>query len=157
MQKQGLKYTTNKQNEMMLEPEEKPKGRSVKALVASQPPAVRAMIHIESNGKANARSRVGASGLMQLMPATAKELGVTDINDPKQNIAAGTKYFRQQLESFKDTRLAVAAYNWGPGNMNKLIRQKGTRNYTQLARYMPQETRSHVAKFLAQLKKEKNA
>ena len=73
----------------------------------------------ESQGKTNAVSPKGASGLMQLMPETAKGLGVTDIFDVEQNVEAGVKYLGQQLQEFGTTELALAAYNAGPGAVRK--------------------------------------
>lgn len=76
---------------------------------------VRAVMRVESCFDVRATSRVGARGLMQLMPATAAELGVLDSFDPDQNIAGGVRYLSQLLARFKnDTRLAIAAYNAGP-------------------------------------------
>ena len=76
---------------------------------------VHAVIRVESCFDPRALSRVGARGLMQLMPKTAEHLGVTDSFDGGQNIAGGVRYLSQLLNRFEnDTRLAVAAYNAGP-------------------------------------------
>lgn len=81
---------------------------------------VRAVIHAESAYKPRAVSRAGAQGLMQLMPQTAKSLGVTDSLDAHQNIEGGTKYLAALLQRFSgDTKLATAAYNAGPGAVNR--------------------------------------
>ena len=73
------------------------------------------VVKAESNFHVNAVSRVGARGLMQLMPGTAHELGVQDVNRADQNIAGGTKYLDSLLKLYKDdVRLALAAYNAGP-------------------------------------------
>ena len=75
---------------------------------------VKAVIRAESDFDKHAVSRKGAQGLMQLMPETAKELDVADSFDPKENIHAGVRYLKKQLNNFKnDVSLALAAYNAG--------------------------------------------
>ncbi|MGR9047699.1 lytic transglycosylase domain-containing protein [Halobacillus faecis] len=81
---------------------------------------VRSVVKAESNFDAGVVSYAGAQGLMQLMPATARGLGVTDPFNPEQNLMGGTKYLRQMLDRYDgNTELALAAYNAGPGNVDK--------------------------------------
>ena len=88
------------------------------------PLLIYAQMHQESSFKLRARSHKGASGLMQLMPATARRFGVTSIYDPKQNVDAGVKYMRWLLDTFnQDVVLALAGYNAGEGAVMKYGRR----------------------------------
>lgn len=85
---------------------------------------VLSVILTESAGDPKAVSKSGAGGLMQLMPGTARDLGLSDEDrfDPKKNVLAGTQYLKQMLDNFNgDTKLALAAYNWGPGNVRRAL------------------------------------
>ena len=96
------------------------------------PLLIYAQMHQESSFKRKAVSYKGASGLMQLMPATARRFGVTEIFNPKQNIDAGIKYMRWLLNTFnQDLRLALAGYNAGEGAVMKYGWQIPPYNETQ--------------------------
>jgi soluble lytic murein transglycosylase-like protein len=83
------------------------------------PLLVHSMIKVESNYNVHAVSNKGAEGLMQLTPSTARMLGVSNSFDPQQNIEAGVKYLKYLKDLYKDDRLALAAYNAGPGAVDK--------------------------------------
>ncbi len=88
-----------------------------------RPWLVKAVMLAESGMNPNAVSRTGAQGLMQLMPPTAKELGVIDAFDPAECIDAGTRYLAKMLDLFSgDTRLALAGYNAGPNRVKRIGR-----------------------------------
>lgn len=123
----------------------------IEALVAAQDPLTRAIIKQESGGRADAVSPKGALGLMQLMPGTAKDLGVDPL-DPVQNIQGGSRYISQMKKKFGSDELAFAAYNWGPGNLQEAIAKLKKRGieptWTNILRYasVPEETVDYVQK-----------
>jgi len=96
---------------------------------------IRSVVKAESNFKPEALSSKGAMGLMQLMPDTAKELGVKDAYDARENIMGGTRYLKTLLDRYNGkVDLALAAYNWGMGNLEKRPHN------------LPQETLNYISK-----------
>lgn len=105
------------------------------------PKVLGALVQAESEGNPGARSSVGARGLTQLMPATARSVGVTNIRDPWQQLLGGARYLKQQLDTFGgDLRKALAAYNAGPGAVRE---HRGIPPYA--------ETRQYVRKIMTTL------
>ena len=97
---------------------------------------IKAVIKAESNFNTHAVSSAGAQGLMQLMPSTARGLGVTDSFDPEQNVMAGTRFLKDMLHRYGgNVDDALAAYNWGPGNVDRHGSDR-----------LPRETRAYLGK-----------
>jgi soluble lytic murein transglycosylase-like protein len=105
---------------------------------------IKAVIKQESGFNPTAVSKAGAEGLMQLMPSTAKSLGVDNPFDALQNIDGGTKYIKNLLDSFKGSKeLALSAYNGGISRMNN----RGVDTVDEINK-MPNETQNYVAKVM---------
>jgi hypothetical protein len=112
-----------------------------------EPELVVAVIWAESSGDPNAVSTRGAKGLMQLMPDTARELGVARVLDPQENVEGGTRYLRRMLDAHEgDLSLALAAYNAGP---------EAVRRYGGVPPY--KETRAYVGRVMRVYEREKEA
>jgi membrane-bound lytic murein transglycosylase D len=111
----------------------------------------------ESALRPYATSHAGAGGLWQLMPGTAREHGLTvedyldERLDPELGCAAGLEYLQIQYNRYEDWALALAAYNCGPGNVNKALRRAGGKNksYWQIRRHLPRETRNYLPNIIA--------
>ena len=109
---------------------------------------------VESYLKTNAVSRVGAKGMWQLMPTTARELGlkVNSKYDERthfyKSTVAAAKYLKDLHKEFGDWLLVIAAYNGGPGTVYNAIKKSGSRNFWTLQNYLPMESRAHVKRYI---------
>ena len=109
---------------------------------------------IESDLKTSAVSKVGAKGMWQFMPQTARELGlkVTKNYDERKHVykstVAAAKYLKDLYAEFGDWLLVLAAYNGGPGTVYKAIKKSGSRNFWALQSFLPEESRGHVKRFI---------
>lgn len=124
---------------------------------AELPVELRAMAIIESALQATAVSRVGASGLWQFMPVTARAYGL-EVNsmvderfDPAKSTVAACKYMKDLYNMYDDWSLAIAAYNCGPGNVNKALARTGgnPQSFWDVYWHLPRETRGYVPAFIA--------
>jgi hypothetical protein len=113
--------------------------RNASSAYGVRPELVKAVIRAESNFNFRARSPKGAMGLMQLMPRTAEAMGITNAYNPEANIAGGTQYLSKMLQMFGgDERLALAAYNAGPGRVK---RYGGVPPIPETMKYVPRVQR----------------
>ncbi|MGY8978172.1 MAG: transglycosylase SLT domain-containing protein [Cytophagales bacterium] len=111
---------------------------------------------VESGLVPRAQSRAGAVGLWQFMPSTGRSYGLSnswyidDRMDPNQATDAACRYLKSLYNTFGRWDLAIAAYNCGPGNVRKAIRRSGyKKDFWQIYRYLPRETRSYIPQFIA--------
>ncbi len=110
---------------------------------------------IESSLNPKAKSQVGARGLWQFMPRTARMYGLRIDNyvdercDPVKSTIAGLTYLKDLHNKYEDWKLAIAAYNCGPGRVSKAIRRANSTQFEKIKKYLPKETRGYVAKFIA--------
>lgn len=111
-----------------------------------------AVIEQESGGNEKAVSQAGAIGLMQLMPDTAKELGV-DPWDPSQNVRGGGRYLIHLLKLFGSLELALAAYNHGQGNISKYLHDEQAKTWDEIRYRAPAETQAYVVMVKRRLSK----
>lgn len=113
---------------------------------------------VESNFEPSARSPAGAVGLYQLMPKTAEGLGLKlspkdDRLVPEKNASAAARYLRALYPRFNDWRLTMAAYNWGQGNVRRLLDRQRAKSYDAIAVHLPAETQMYVPKIEAVLRR----
>lgn len=129
----------------------------IRSLLAGADPLLQAIAKVESNGNPKARSRAGALGLYQMMPGTARMLGI-DPSDPRQSLDGAKRYMDYLISKFDTEQLALAAYNWGEGNVAKAMRAVAKAkkmddwrrvSWSMIQNRAPKETRNYVPKVLA--------
>lgn len=124
-------------------------------LEQKMPSDIKYLSVVESALNPKATSRVGAAGLWQFMPATGKEYGlsqnskVDERRDPHKSTKAAIKYLKRLYNKYQDWELALAAYNSGPGRVNRAIRRGQSKNFWKIKKYLPKETRNYVPAFVA--------
>lgn len=116
---------------------------------------------VESSFEPSARSPAGAVGMFQLMPVTARSLGLSTSPrdqrlDPERSARAAARYLRRLHQRFGDWRLALAAYNAGETRVNDLLQRSKTRSYDAIARKLPAETQMYVPKVEATVRRREN-
>lgn len=122
---------------------------------AGLPESLKYLPIIESTLNPKARSRVGAVGLWQFMPATGREYGlkigryVDERVDPIKSSKAAAQFLTKEYKRFGDWALVLAAYNSGSGRVSRAIKRARTKDYWRLQRYLPSETRNYVPRFIA--------
>ena len=153
-------YLADRDNLEMLESVRKRSANSFKVIDAvftkyKLPVELKYLAVVESELKLTALSRVGARGMWQLMPGTARilSLKVTSKRDDRTHLykstVAAAKYLNDLYTLFGDWPLVIAAYNSGPGPVFKAIKKSGSRNFWKLQNYLPAETRGHVKRFIS--------
>jgi len=130
-----IEYDSQKVKEIQSPPEVNDVIENASKIYEVDPELIRSVIRAESNFDANATSSKGAMGLMQLMPETAKDLGVKNCYNPVENVMAGTRYLKNLLNRYDgNVELTLAAYNWGMGNVERHPDR------------LPKETRTYIAR-----------
>jgi Transglycosylase SLT domain len=130
-----IEYDSQKGEEIQSPPEINVIIEHASKIYEVDPELIRSVIRAESNFDANATSSKGAMGLMQLMPETAKDLGVKNCYNPVENVMAGTRYLKSMLNRYDgNVDLTLAAYNWGMGNVERHPDR------------LPNETRTYIAR-----------
>lgn len=124
------------------------------ALEANVPTDLKYLSIVESGLNPNAESRSGAVGLWQFMPATGSEQGlkinreVDERKDPHKSTKAAYRYLKKQYKRYGNWELALAAYNGGPGRVNRAIKRGRSKNFWRIQKYLPKETRNYVPAFI---------
>lgn len=125
---------------------------NIKSQSSDHPILISAIIQVESKGNPKAVSHRGAMGLMQIMPEIAYKFEVKNPFNPDENIKAGKRLFREELQRFNgDVLLALAAYNAGSPRVLKAIRKAGSKQYLDIYPYLPKETQNYIPKIIKEV------